>query len=240
MNHPIAGFTHFMDGLSLITKPGIKRFVIIPLMINLLLFIGLFFLSKHFFEQFNHWFEHFLPSWLQWLSVILWIAFFIGFFLVLIFTFVTITNIISAPFNSFLAEKVEFYLRGNTIASRTVMEIIKDVPRLIGRQLAIIGYYLPRALVLLLLFFIPIVQVVAALCWFLFNAWFMTLQYVDYPTDNHQIPLSAVHAKLKQKRWASLGFGVGVLVFTMIPILNFISVPAAVAGAVKFWIEENK
>lgn len=240
MNHPFAGFFYFIDGLRLITQPGLKRFVLVPLFINLLLFLGLFFISKHFFAEFNHWFEHWLPSWLHWLSVILWMVFFIGFFLVVIFTFVTITNLITAPFNSFLAEKVEFYLTGNRIAPRTGMEIIKDIPRLIGRQLAIIGYYLPRALVLLLLFFVPIIQIMAALLWFLFNAWFMTLQHMDYPTDNHQIPLSVVHTKLREKRWASFGFGISVLIFTMIPILNCVSIPAAVAGAVKFWIEENK
>lgn len=240
MNTPTAGISYLFAGFELITKPGIKRFVIIPLMINIVLFIGLFFLTRHFMSEFNHWFESLLPSWLHWLSAILWILFFISFFLIFVYTFVTIANLIAAPFNSLLAEKVELYLAGSIPESRSLVENIKDVPRILGRQFSILGYYLPRALLILILFFVPIVQAFAAIIWFLFNAWFMTLTYIDYPTDNHKIPLRDVRQWLKQRRLTSYGFGVSVLIATMIPVLNFFTIPAAVAGATKFWIEEGK
>lgn len=237
MNH--SGIPYLIDGFQLIFKPGLKRFVIIPFLINMLLFAGLFFVAQHFFHIFSFWVETFLPSWLMWLSGILWFTFFIGFFLVFIYTFVTLANLIAAPFNSFLAEKVEFYLTGNLTVQKTWQENMKDVPRIIGRQLAILGYYIPRALVLLILFFIPLVQLIAAPLWFCFNAWFMTLQYLDYPTDGHKIPLANVHAWLWQHRLLSFSFGASVLFVTAIPILNFLVVPAAVAGATKMWVEEG-
>ena len=236
-NNFIAGAGYLMDGFQLIFKPGLKRFVIIPLLINIIIFTGLFLLSRHFFGEFNHWFENFLPNWLKWLGTILWLLFFIGFVLFFMFFFVTIANIVAAPFNSFLSEKVEVYLTGKTANQLTLFETIKDVPRIMGRQIAILGYYLPRAVLLLILFFVPIIQVAAALLWFLFNAWFMTLQYTDYPTDNHRIAFSEVRVKLGQMRWLSLGFGMSVLVLTMIPVLNFLIIPAAVAGATKMWVE---
>ena len=240
MNNPITGLHYLISGFELITKSGIRRFVIIPVLINILLFIGLFLLLRHYMGEFNLWFAHFLPSWLHWLSSILWILFFISFFLIFIYTFVTLGNIVAAPFNSLLAEKVEWYLTGNEVEGRSLLENIKDIPRILGRQLAILGYYLPRALVLLILFFIPIVQTVATLLWFLFNAWFMTLTYIDYPTDNHHIPLKQVHAWLKERRMTSMGLGISVLVITMMPIVNFFIIPAAVAAATKFWVEESK
>lgn len=232
------GIHYLLQGFTLIMQPGLKRFVFIPLLINTFLFIGLFILTHYFFNQINHWILSFLPSWLQWIGGILWVVFFIGFFLIAIYTFVTLANLIAAPFNSLLAEKVQEHLTGKTINSLSLWATLKDTPRIIGRQFAILGYYIPRAIVLLLLFFIPIIQIIAALIWFLFNAWFMTLQYVDYPTDNQRISFQKMRQQLQQQRGLSLSFGIGVLVLTMIPVVNFIAMPAAVAGATALWVKE--
>lgn len=240
MNHPILGLHYFIDGFTLIGKPGVRRFVIIPLLINIVLFIGLFFLLHYFVSEFNLWFAAHLPAWLQWLSTVLWFLFFISFFMIIIYCFVTLANIISAPFNSILSEKIEFFLTGTSANERSVLDNIKDVPRIVGRQLTIIGYYLPRALLVLILFFIPIIQTIAPIVAFLFHAWFLTLTYLDYPTDNHRVSIQAVRAWMKERRSLSLGFGAGVLVASMIPIVNCLTIPAAVAGATKLWIEKKK
>ncbi|MHB1948603.1 MAG: sulfate transporter CysZ [Gammaproteobacteria bacterium] len=238
-NNPFKGVNYLFDGFKLLLKPGIKRFVIIPLLINIILFATLFILAKHYFGVFNHWFTLHLPHWLAWLGSILWVIFFFGFFLVMIYTFVTLANLIAAPFNSLLAEKVQLYLTGK-VQEQSLLSTLKDVPRIMGRQLAILGYYLPRAIVVLILFFVPVIQLVAAIIWFLFNASFMTITYIDYPTDNNRIPLRVILMQLKSARWLSLGFGSAVLVLTMIPVVNFFVIPAAVAGATKLWIEQYK
>lgn len=220
--------------------PGIKRFVLIPLLINTLLFIGLFFLSQHFVGEVNQWLQNLLPHWLQWLKTIVWLLFFISFFLAVIYTYVTVANFISAPFNSLLAEKVAFHLTGKTADNSTLTSAIKDIPRIFGRQLSIIGYYLPRAIGIGILFFIPVIQVIAAPLWFIFNAWFIALQYIDYPTDNQRVPLPIVRAELKKKRWLNLNFGFCVLIASMVPLLNLFVMPAAVAAATELWIREFK
>jgi CysZ protein len=234
------GMQSFIAGFGLITKPGIKRLVFIPLLINVCLFVVLFFVFRYFVSEFNHWFAAHLPSWLQWLSAILWLLFFISFFLFFVATFVAFANIISAPFNSLLSDAVERYLTGQAQPSRGFYENMKDIPRVIGRQLAVLGFYLPRALLLLMLFFIPIIQAVAAIFWFLFNAWYMTLTYLDYPTDNHRISFKATRAWLKERRLEGLGFGVSVLIAAMIPVFNLLVMPAAVAGATHYWLKSQK
>jgi len=234
------GLNYLFQGFHLICQPGMKRFVAIPLAINMSLFVGLFFVARHFIHVFNLWFVNHLPAWLHWLSGILWVVFIFCFLLVMVYTFVMFANLIAAPFNSFLAEEIEFYLTGNKIKSRSMYENIKDVPRIVGRQLAILGYYLPRALLILILFIIPVVHILAAVLWILFNAWFLAFTYLDYPTDNHQIPLQAVKIWMQNKRLVTLGFGLTVLVANMIPILNLFAMPAAVAGATKFWLEESQ
>src|SRR3990167_3045509 len=230
-NDALSGVHYFFSGMKLLFKPGLKRFVIIPAIINFFLFIGLFLVIWHFLTGFNHWLNHYLPSWLQWLSAILWIVFLSGFLLIFVYTFVAMANIIAAPFNGLLAEKIEVYLTGKPLPQKKGLEVLTDIPRILKRQFSLIGYYVPRAIVLLLFFLIPILQIFAAFIWFLFNAWFMTLQYLDYPTDNHRIPLETVQAWLKQHRLLSLSFGSVTLIMTLIPFLNLISIPAAVAGA---------
>ena len=68
----------------------------------------------------------------------------------------------------------------------------------------------------------------------------MTLQFFDYPADNGRVSIQKMREKIKEKPALSMGFGVGTLIFSMIPGLNFIAVPAAVAGATKLWIEQYK
>ena len=236
----LSGFQYLIAGLGIITKPGLRRFVIIPILINLLFFLGFFFTLRHFVSEFNHWFDSYLPAWLQWLNYLIWILFFATFVLVFIYAFVVLANLIAAPFNNLLAEKVEQYLTGTLPPQKSLMENVGDIPRVIGRQLAIMAYYIPRALVILILFFIPIINVFTAIIWFIFNAWFMTMQFIDFPTDNHKIPLQEVRQWLSARKWTALSLGACILVAMMIPGVNLVIMPAAVAAATKFWVEENK
>lgn len=239
-NTPFAGLYYLIEGYRLIFQPGLKRFIIAPLVINLALFIGLFFVAYHYSGAFNAWLAHLLPTWLQWLQAIVWLIFFIGFLLTLLYTFVTLANLIAAPFNSVLAQKVESYLLKTSPNKEHPFSLLKEIPRSLTRQLATIGYYLPRAALLLILFFIPIIQIVAPFIWLLFHAWFITLQYIDYPADNDHVSFNDTRLWLQQVRWSALGFGTSALTLAMIPLLNCVMMPAAVAGATLFWIENNQ
>lgn len=240
MRAVFSGITYLVDGFELLGKPGIKRFVIVPVLINFILFFGAFFLFRHFMAEFNAWLIHHLPTWLSWLTYFLWLLFFLCFFILFVYTFITLANLIAAPFYSLLSEKIENYLTGNTTLSLSFIETIKDTPRIVGRQLAILAYYLLWAILLFILFFIPVIQSITPILWFLFHAWFLALTYIDYPTDNHRIPLKEVRLWLKQNRFTSLGFGMGVLVCSMVPILNLFAIPAAVAGATKYWVMNKR
>lgn len=229
---------YFLSGFKWIFQPGIKRYIIIPLLLNILLFIGLFMIARHFMGEFNHWLENLLPNWLHWLSIIVWLLFGISFFLAWVYTYVTVANLIAAPFNSLLAEKVTKLLGGKSIENESWLMSVKDVARSFARQFSFLAYYLPRAIGLGILFFIPVVQFAAPVLWFLFNAWFMALQYVDYPTDLQRIPLRQVRHELNAKRALNLSFGMSVLVASMIPVVNLFAMPAAVAGATELWFRE--
>jgi len=45
-------------------------------------------------------------------------------------------------------------------------------------------------------------------------------------------------AILRRRRLLSIGFGAAAASLTMIPVVNFIAMPAAVAGATAMWVRE--
>lgn len=237
--HPLSAINYMLAGFELLTQRGLKKFIIIPVVVNFILFIGLFFLLRHYIFELNDWFLQYVPSWLQWLGTIIWLLFFLSFIVVFAYSFVTIVNIIAAPFNSLLSEKVTFYLTGQVMPSSNVFGLLKDVPRVIGRQLLVLCYYIPRAFLIFIIFFIPFLQTIAPILWVLFHAWFLTMTFLDYPTDNAKISFQETRAWMNQHKWLSLSMGLCILAVTLVPILNLIAIPAAVAAATKLWVEEG-
>jgi CysZ protein len=232
---------NLIQGYKLIFRPGIRRYAFIPILINLVLFIILYGLGMHYFQDFLAWVNPHLPSWLHWLNNLLWVIFAVAMLLATSYSFTFLANLIAAPFNGLLAEQIELALSGQAPnTDEGLLALLKDAPRSMKRQLRYLGYYLPRALGILLLFFMPGGQIILAPLWFLFNAWTLALQYMDYPMDNHKIDFQTMYQQLKGQRLNTLGFGISLALASMIPILNLLLMPAAVAAAVQLWLAKFK
>jgi len=232
------GFEYFLSGFSLISQKGLKRFVLIPLLINFVLFGSSLFFIIGWIEQGVNYVNGYLPDFLSWLEFIIWPIALLLVLFIYSMVFTVITNFIAAPFNGLLSEKVELYLTGQRVNDDGLADLLKDVPRMLGRELSKLVYYLPKALLfLILLLFIP---VFGQVMWFLFSAWMFAVQYIDYPFDNHKIPFGEARQHLKQKQGLSYGFGTAVLIFSMVPIVNLIVMPVAVCGATRLFVENYR
>lgn len=236
-----SGAAYFFKGFELIQTKGLRRFVAVPLMINLVIFSVLF---GYLISSLTDWFvmlQAWLPSWLSWLEYVLWPLAIISILITFSFLFATAANWLAAPFNGLLAEKVELYLTGKPINTGGFLDLIKDLPRLFAREFQKLGYFIPRALLCLILFFVPLAgQTLAPVLWFLFSAWMMAIQYSDYPFDNHKIPFASMKQRLKDKRSQSMSFGIMVMLFTMIPIVNLLVMPVAICGATSMWVQTHR
>jgi CysZ protein len=231
---------YLLRGAKLLIHPKLRYFVIIPCIINILIFATMLFLSIHWFGILIVWIDRFLPGWLHWLNWILWIFFTLASWLVVIYSFSIIANLIAAPFNSLLSEKTEQLLSEQPQQQSSFISTIKDVPRALKHEIQKILYYIPRALLCLILFFIPGLQIVAPIIWFLFNAWMMSIEYLDYPMDNHRMDFRDIRKQLSTKKLTNLVFGSSVTIASMLPIVNFLIMPAAVIGATILWVEEYR
>ena len=235
-----SGVAYFTSGFSLIRIKGLKRFVFIPLAVNLLLFATAFYFLFGQIEMGIAYLINLIPEWLGWvqeaLVYLLWPIAVISVLLVFALIFGTLANWIAAPFNGILAEKVERHLTGQDMGDEGVLSLIKDVPRTLGREFSKFVWYLPRAAVFFLIFlFVP---VFGQIIWFLFSAWMQAIVYCDYPYDNHKVPFNRMRLHLGQHKGRAMTFGMMVNIFSLIPVVNFIVMPVAICGATAMWVNE--
>ena len=236
-----SGVNYFLEGFSLIKRPGLRSFVFIPLTINFLLFAVAFYFAFGQLEVLFNWLNSQLPDFLSWLHFLLWPLAIVTLLITMSFVFSSVMNWLAAPFNGLLAEKVEQTLTGKSLNTGGTMDLIKDLPRILGREWQKLKYYLPKAILCLLLFIIPgIGQTIAPVIWFLFTAWMMAIQYCDYPFDNHKVKFEDMKFALKQTKGTTYTFGATVSLFSMIPIVNFIVMPVAICGATAMWVDKYR
>lgn len=233
------GFGYLLEGLRLIRLPRLRRFVLVPLLVNALLFTGLIFAAVAGFESLLDYLLGMLPGWLHWLQYILWPLFAISVLLVLVYSFTLIANLVAAPFNGLLAEAVERQLTGQSLEQTGDWRaLLADILPSVWSELQKLGYFALRALPLLLLFVVPGINLLAPVLWLIFSAWMLALEYADYPLGNHGLKFRDQRPRLRQRRSLALGFGLTVLGLMLIPIVNFVAMPAAVAGATAMWVRE--
>ncbi len=236
-NTPVSGAGYMIQGLKLLVRPGLRRFVMMPLFINILVFTALTWIGITQFESLLDWM---LPqdSWFSYFRYILWPLFAIAAILITFYSFTIVANLLAAPFNGLLAEKVEILLTGST-PSKAHANIMQSIRPAIRSELIKLRYFIARALPLLLLFLIPGINIIAPILWTLFGIWYLALEYTDYPMANSGLEFKDQHAYNKKIRLAAMGFGGGLTLLMMIPILNFAAMPAAVAGATAMWCNQD-
>lgn len=236
--NPLRGARYFLAGMRLILRPGVKRFVFVPLLVNAVLFSVLIHFGA---SEFSALMDRFLPEWLDWLRWLLWPVFVLAIALVVFYVFSVVGNLIAAPFNGFLAEAVERHLTGQALPTQTGWSYVAaEVRRSIASELRKIAYFLPRALPILLLFLVPGLNLLAPFLWVAFGAWMLAIQYADYPMANHGLGFAEQRACLRERRLLAMGFGGAAMLALVVPIVNFIVIPASVAGATAMWVEELK
>ena len=175
------GAGYLTRGAKLLNHPSLRVFVIVPLVINILIFGSLIALGFSYISDLMDSMLASIPGWMSFITWILWPLIIVTVSLIAGYFFTSVALIIASPFNALLAEKAEELITG---------------------------------------------------------AWMMSIQFVDYPMDNHQLSFAEVKRAVRSRRLSSLGFGGLVAVCTGIPLVNFFVVPAAVVGATLLWCEE--
>lgn len=222
-NNPLFALSCLLEGVKMLTHKDLRKYLLIPLFINMVLYTGAFVLGYHTVSTLIH---QFIPDWLSWLSWILWPLFFISFLLIGFFTFTLLANLIAAPYYSQLSAKTLEIIGGQHL-------IKAELPwdKVFFGELRRIGYLLLRFLPLLVLFLIPVVNLIAPILWALFAAWGIAMEFMAYPLEDRGLPFQEQKQFLRQARFGVLSFGGATGLGLTLPIANLLIGQAAVIGA---------
>lgn len=237
-NNPLTGATYLLRGLKLILHPGIRVYALVPLLINVVFFTVLWFVGLGLLDNIQTALTEQLPPWLSWLRWFLIPLYYIAAAFILFFGFALGANLFAAPFNGLLAEAVERELTGRGAQPMRWRDVVKDLSASIQSELRKLGYFLPRALGILVLFLVPGLNLGAPFIWALFGAWMLAIGYLDYPMANHGMTFPIQRAAARRRRWLTLGFGGAVMAALLVPVVNLFIVPSAVAGATALWVDK--
>ena len=228
-----SGFTAFTTGLSDVGKPGVRPFVVVPMLIGLLVVsVGMWAVFVYL-EDFTTWFEGLLPDWLSFLSFIV-VPLIYLFSLALsawLASFVAV--ILASPVLGNLSQAVDRLAgRGGEAVETSVSAMLWAT---VKRELIKLRYHLPRLVILVIFSLLPVLNAVAPALWWVFGAWMMAVQFADLAAENRGREFQGTLRLLNEHRTAALGFGIPASFVLAIPLLNFLFVPAVAAGGTRLW-----
>ena len=239
-NNPLSGALYLLRGAAIVARPGIRRYAAVPLLINASLFAALIWIGASWLAGFV---ESMIPDWLggeftSWVLAPILALYVTAVLVAGFFTFNLVANLVAAPFNGLLAEAVERHLTGRRPPSGGWRALVAGLGAAFATEARKLGYVALRTLPLLVLFLIPGVNAVAPFLWLLLGAWMLAVAYLDYPMANHGIGFAEQRRRLRGRRLLGLGFGGAVMAALAVPVLNFLVIPCAVAGATAMWVEQ--
>ncbi len=236
----LQGFKYFFKGLSILGTKGLRRFIILPFLINIVIMgTGLWF----GFDLATDWTAamsaNYLPGWLQWLTYIINPIIFICFLVIIFYTFTLFALTLGAPFYSILSEKVQTVFYGDEPFSSkmSVGDTVKDIPHIIFLELRKLFYRIPFMIASILVMLFPIIGQLGAI---ILTSWCNAMDYTSYGYENNRYSLRVSRKNLTEHKLLCLSFGCTVWAALLIPFVNLIMIPVAVAGGTMLWYEKLK
>lgn len=227
------GVRAFLDGFRAARAPGMGRYTWLPALVSLVVIVTGLILVFGYIGDLSRWLTDQLPGWLEFLGLILAPLLYLLGILAGAWLFALLAVLIASPFLGDLSIAVERAEFGN--GPEQPPSVWVGAVSALGREIRKLGYHLPRLLVVFLITLVPVINLLAPLVWFTFGAWALAIQFCDYPGENRRLPFRDTVARLSRHRGAALGYGACATLAMAIPLVNFLLIPATVAGGTILW-----
>ncbi len=235
MKNFFAGVRFVGSGMRrVVRRPKLLLLGIIPAILSLALFVGLFLLLFYFLGDLTRAATWFADGWdaaardtIEFLAgvAIVGVA---GFVAVISFTAVTL--LIGDPFYETIAESIEDELGG--VPSEVKVGFFKSVRRSLVDSIRLTVVTLLVGIPMFLIGLIPVVgEAVVPVLAAIVGGWFLAVELVGIPFQRRGLRLAQRRRVLRQNRAAAMGFGIAVFLCFLIPLGAILVMPAAVAGA---------
>ncbi|EZH72478.1 hypothetical protein ATO12_23815 [Aquimarina atlantica] len=229
----INGIKAYFGTFKLISKLGLWKFFVIPILISVI--TGLSFVALVYFFSGN------LGALIARIWVWEWgsetfatISTYIGGVLILVIGLILYKHIVmalSAPFMSPVSEKVETHLLGETNHSHRNTSFSQQLSRGIRINVRNLFRELLFMIPLIILSFIPVIGIVGTILIFLIQAYYVGFGNMDYTMERHFNYKESIQF-VRKNRGTAIGNGVVFVLMLFIPVVGFIiTLPISVVAA---------
>jgi len=237
----VAGFNYpFQGGRFIVRNRGLLLYVLLPSAINILVWAAVFGMGLNYSFGLL---DRLVPRgevW-YWTAVFIVLSVFFGLLLLLAiaYLFSLVGNILAAPFNDALSQRVEELIAESHAGQRfSLRAVLKEGRWAVIQEIKRIVLYLIVLGSLALLNFLPVVgAAVHLMLSALATLLFLAVEYVSYTMDRRHLGLRPRFRIIGSNMGLMLGFGCGVFVLLFIPLLNFFCIPGAVVGGTMMCVQ---
>jgi CysZ protein len=234
MSNFFAGVRFLGQGVHRVARrPKLVLLGIIPALLSLALFVGLFVVLFYNIGDLSEKATWFAGGWepaaRDTLRVLVGIAIVGAAGLLAVVSYTAVTLLIGDPFYETIAESIEDELGG--VPGEVKVGIFRSLARSLADSVRLMLITLLIGIPLFFLGLIPIVgQTIAPVLAALVGGWFLTVELVGIPFQRRGLRLHDRRRILAQNRSTALGFGMAVFFCFLIPFGAVLIMPAAVAG----------
>lgn len=235
-------FSPFRSLKLLRLHPRLLRYIVIPFLINALVFSAAVYLGLDFFGSTV---VEYIPRGEAWYwSVIYWLLWVVAVLLTAVlvfFSFTVVGNLLASPFNDLLSERVEEVLSG----------LVNNDPFNLGRffreawQTVLMEAKKMWVFVVIMVMILPlnllpgIGNALYTLLAIGLTLFFLSFEYLGFVMVRKGRFFREQKTYISARKFLMLGFSCGVMVMLAIPFFQLLCIPLAVIGATRLWCEEE-
>ncbi len=227
------GVRAFRRGLLLLREPSIRPWAMGPVALAAVVFI----LAVSFgINVIDASLAPLLSTQWDFLRWLLWPVLGLAMLFAVSIGMVVVSGLLAAPLTGKLSNAVARHLAPGSslpVAGPWWPTVRRDL----ACELHKLRYFGLLTLVLLLGLLVPLVNLTSVAWWFAGGAWMLALEFLDGAFGHFGRPFPAALEVLRQHRRMAFGFGGAVALWSLIPVLNCLAMPAAVAGAMVLYHE---
>ena len=243
MKEFLFGFTYPFRSLKFFFSHSVLiKYSIAPMLINLLIYGSIFILSYS-------WLMGSLEKWLGienteagfWLKFLHTALLIIGFLLVLFICYLLFTilgNIVTAPFNEEISQRVEEIVTGTKEGHK--MGFWEDAYMSIKGEIQKLAFYLIILLFIFSLNLIPVAgSVVSSIIGVIFSSYYNALDFLDYPMTRKKMRFLDKLKVTRKGKLVTYGFGFIAFLLLFLPIVNVFMKPILVVAGTSLFYEKG-
>lgn len=246
IRHIISGMEAYSGTLNLISKLKLWKYFLIPITISIITATLIFVAAYGFSDNIGRFIAQ-IWIWDWGKETFTSISTFIGGIVVLALGIIVYKHIIlalSAPFMSPVSEKIEAYLTGIERDPSNSTSFQEQLWRGIRINMRNLVKELLVSIPILLLKFVPVVNIFSFALLFLVQAYFAGFGNMDYTLERHFKYRDSVRF-VGRYRGIAIGNGIIFILFTLVPLLGWVmvlpfSVTAATSSTVRLLQAEQK